>query len=61
MSLLICAFLRPQAKFDSFDELVEAISTDVTFGKDALDTDALRQLREDPFFAEAHPLSEADP
>ena len=52
MSLLICGFLRPQAKFDSFPELVDAISTDVSFGKDALDTEGQREFRTDPFFAE---------
>ena len=51
MKLLICAFLRPQAKFDSFDELIEAITTDVEFGKTALDEPALTALRDDAFFA----------
>ena len=52
MRLLICAFLRPQAKFDSFDELIEAISTDVEFGKSALDTPELVSLRDDEFFTQ---------
>ena len=52
MSLLICAFLRPQAKFDSFPELVEAISTDVEFGKNALDKEELQEFKADKFFSE---------
>mmetsp|Transcript_4751 Transcript_4751/g.12657 ORF Transcript_4751/g.12657 Transcript_4751/m.12657 type:complete len:167 (-) Transcript_4751:285-785(-) len=51
MKLIICAFLRPQAKFDSMESLIEAITTDVEFGKTALDTDELLALREDAFFA----------
>jgi hypothetical protein len=51
MRLLICAFLRPQAKFESFEALVEAISTDVDFGKAALDQPELSVLRDDAFFS----------
>jgi FAD synthase len=52
MRLLICAFLRPQAKFESFDELIQAISGDVEFGRAALDTESLAALRADAFFAD---------
>lgn len=58
MRLLICAFLRPQAKFEDFDALIEAITTDVAFGQEALDTPTLRALRDDSFFSE---VSAADP
>lgn len=51
MKLLICAFLRPQAKFESFEALVEAITTDVEFGRAALDQPALVAMREDAFFS----------
>ena len=51
MRLLICAFLRPQAKFDSFDALIEAITTDVAFGQEALDSPTLLALRDDGFFS----------
>ena len=50
MKLMICAFLRPQLKFDSFDELIQAITDDVTFGREALDSSALATMREDTFF-----------
>ena len=52
MKLIVCAYLRPQAKFDDFNALIEAITTDVAFGKEALDTPALQALRHDAFFAE---------
>ena len=55
MRLLICAFFRPQADFKDyekpFEALIEAITTDVAFGKAALDSDALKGFREDGFFA----------
>ena len=55
MKLLICAFFRPQADFKDyekpFEALIEAITTDVAFGKAALDSDALKGFREDGFFA----------
>ena len=50
MKLLICAFLRPQAKFESFEALIEAITTDVEFGRAALDEEKLVVLRDDAFF-----------
>ena len=50
MKLLICAFLRPQAKFDSFQDLIDAITGDVEFGKAALDGTELLALREDALF-----------
>jgi len=53
MKLMICAFLRPQLKFDSFDDLITAITDDVTFGEEALDSPTLAGLREDPFFQAA--------
>jgi riboflavin kinase len=52
MKLMMCAFLRPQLKFDSFDELITAITDDVSFGKEALDTPSLAALRHDPFLQE---------
>ena len=61
MKLLICAFLRPQAKFENFEALVEAITTDVAFGKTALDTPELLALRGDAFFEAAPPPPPAAP
>lgn len=58
MRLMMCAFLRPQLKFDSFDELITAITDDVSFGIKALDTPALAALRDDPFFSQQ---SDAEP
>ena len=55
MRLLICAFLRPQEKFESFDALIEAITTDVSFGTAALDAPELLAFRDDPFFSGAAP------
>ena len=59
MKLIVCAFLRPQAKFENFDALIEAISTDVEFGKTALDSPPLLAMRDDAFFAAEQP-QEAD-
>ena len=53
MRLVICAFLRPQAKFDSFEALIEAITTDVEFGRSALDVSELAAHRDDAFLATA--------
>jgi len=64
MRLLICAFLRPQAKFETFEALVEAITTDVEFGKSALDAPALAALATDELFAvepAAEPAAETQP
>jgi FAD synthase len=51
MKVIISAFLRPQAKFDSLDALIEAITGDVDFGQVALDKPELGALRHDPFFS----------
>ena len=51
MRLLICAFLRPQADFDSMESLIEAITADIDFGKEALDKADLAALRTDQLFA----------
>ena len=53
MKLLICAFLRPQAKFESFEGLIEAITTDVAFGQEALDRPEWQAFRDDDFFKAA--------
>lgn len=49
MQLLICGFLRPQANFDSMEQLIEAITADVEFGKELLD-DAAFDFRADAHF-----------
>lgn len=60
MQLIVCAFLRPQAKFDSLEALIEAITTDVDFGRSALDSSELMPFKDDPFFAMlANPPAEA--
>ena len=51
MRLLVCAFLRPQAKFESFEALIEAITTDVEFGQAALDAPELLAMRDDSFLS----------
>ena len=51
MRLLICAFLRPQADFDSMESLIDAITADIDFGKEALDKADLAALRTDQLFA----------
>mmetsp|Transcript_41943 Transcript_41943/g.139061 ORF Transcript_41943/g.139061 Transcript_41943/m.139061 type:complete len:171 (+) Transcript_41943:89-601(+) len=51
MRLMICAFLRSNVKFDSFDELIQAITDDVEFGQRALDGAELAPLQRDPFFS----------
>ena len=57
MQLLVCAFLRPQAKFDTFDALIEAITTDVEFGQAALDAQPFLGLKEDAFFRTEAPAA----
>ncbi len=49
MRLLICGFLRPQANFGSMEQLIEAISADVDFGKELLDDPAF-DFRADKHF-----------
>jgi len=60
MKLLICAFLRPQAKFEAFQDLIDAITADVEFGKAALDTPELTALRADAFFDEVSEATAAE-
>ena len=50
MSLVICAFLRPQQDFDSLESLVEAISEDIRVGLSGLDTAPFSGFRCDSFF-----------
>ena len=61
MRLLICAFLRPQAKFESFEALVQAITTDVEFGQAALDSAELAALQGPVLghFAQSDPFIDA--
>ena len=55
MKLVIGAFLRPQAKFDSLEELITAITDDVEFGQQALESIDLLPLKSDPIFSAALP------
>lgn len=49
--------MRPQAKFDSFDDLISAITSDVEFGQSALDAPELLALREDALFSDESQLA----
>lgn len=49
MRLALCGFLRPERKFDSFPELMEAITLDVENAKEALDVVPYVSLRDDLF------------
>jgi riboflavin kinase len=61
MNLLVCAFIRPQAKFESFQHLIDAITADVEFGRNALDTPELVELRADGLFGAAAESAGAAP
>ena len=52
LRLVILASVRPQAKFDSFDELIAEIRADGVFCSEALDHPDLQSCRDDPFFFE---------
>mmetsp|Transcript_45979 Transcript_45979/g.99873 ORF Transcript_45979/g.99873 Transcript_45979/m.99873 type:complete len:194 (-) Transcript_45979:33-614(-) len=55
LRLLICGFVRPEAKFDVFDDLVTAIREDGDFCRAALDEPKLAEMARDPFFLETSP------
>lgn len=59
MQLLICAFLRPQLDFSSMEVLIEAISEDIRFGSEALDSPPLAAFRVDAVFDNAEKGLEA--
>lgn len=54
MRLSLIGYLRPERKFDSFPELMQAISTDVATAKDALDQPPYLSLRSDDLFLSNH-------
>lgn len=49
MRLALSGFLRPEQKFDSFPDLMAAITNDVTNAENALDVESYASLRQDSF------------
>lgn len=52
LRIVICGFVRPEAKFDVFDELIVAIREDGEFCRAALDEPEMAAVRSDPFFSD---------
>ncbi|CAL1167241.1 unnamed protein product [Cladocopium goreaui] len=50
LRLIICGFVRPEAKFADFKDLIVAIREDGEFCRETLDDEALAALAKDPFF-----------
>ncbi|KAJ1446824.1 hypothetical protein M885DRAFT_545172 [Pelagophyceae sp. CCMP2097] len=51
LKIVVVAFVRPEAKFDSLEELIREIRADGDFCEDALAGDALAHFEHDAFFA----------
>ncbi|CAE8707691.1 unnamed protein product, partial [Polarella glacialis] len=51
LRLMICGFVRPEAKFDKFEDLIVAIREDGDFCKEALDEPSFADFKADSFFA----------
>eukprot|EP00933_Yihiella_yeosuensis_P022982 TRINITY_DN17969_c3_g1_i1.p1 TRINITY_DN17969_c3_g1~~TRINITY_DN17969_c3_g1_i1.p1 ORF type:complete len:190 (+),score=46.59 TRINITY_DN17969_c3_g1_i1:113-682(+) len=51
LRLIICGFVRPELKFDKFEDLIVAIREDGDFCKEVLDDTSLAEIVNDPFFA----------
>lgn len=49
--LIVCGFIRPEAKFDSTDALIREIQEDGEFCHQALANPELREYRYDPFLS----------
>eukprot|EP00931_Biecheleriopsis_adriatica_P068953 TRINITY_DN42840_c0_g1_i1.p1 TRINITY_DN42840_c0_g1~~TRINITY_DN42840_c0_g1_i1.p1 ORF type:complete len:194 (+),score=41.84 TRINITY_DN42840_c0_g1_i1:54-635(+) len=50
LRVIVCGFVRPEAKFEKFDDLIVAIREDGEFCREALDDSALAALTKDSFF-----------
>lgn len=50
LRLCICGFLRAQKKFNSLDELINAIQTDIEDAKKYLDVEPFAAYKEHTFF-----------
>ncbi|KAG2486461.1 hypothetical protein HYH03_014908 [Edaphochlamys debaryana] len=53
ISLLVCAYVRPEANFTSLQSLVDRIHADADVARDALEHEPLAALKDDPFLTEA--------
>lgn len=51
--LIVCGFVRPEAKFGSLDELIREIEADGEYCTQALQSEALRHYRDDLFLSGA--------
>jgi len=50
LKLLICGYIRPEANFDSLDELIQAIKDDIQHAGKALDQDMFKEFQSESFF-----------
>mmetsp|Transcript_72867 Transcript_72867/g.173855 ORF Transcript_72867/g.173855 Transcript_72867/m.173855 type:complete len:181 (+) Transcript_72867:88-630(+) len=51
LRLMICGFVRPEAKFADFKDLIVAIGEDGDFCRETLEEPSLLSLKTDPFFS----------
>merc|ERR1712139_656263 len=51
LRLAVCGFVRPELKFDKFDELIVAIREDGKFCEEALDNGEAAKIAADEFFS----------
>jgi riboflavin kinase len=54
MRVALCGFLRPEQKFDSFPDLMAAITNDVSNVKEALTVEPYASLQADSFLVNAN-------
>lgn len=60
MRLSLIGFLRPECKFDSFPELMQAITNDVATAKEALDREPFVSFKTDAAFLSSDPWTGQD-
>ena len=56
--IVVCGYVRPEIKFDKFDDLITAIREDGVFCADALSAPPAREVARDAFFAPVVEASE---
>mmetsp|Transcript_15959 Transcript_15959/g.37776 ORF Transcript_15959/g.37776 Transcript_15959/m.37776 type:complete len:196 (+) Transcript_15959:45-632(+) len=57
LRLIVCGFVRPEAKFADFNDLIIAIREDGEYCREALEEAAVKKLAAEPFFASQDPES----
>lgn len=52
LKICIVGYLRPEQNFDSLDDLIKTIKSDIDQAKELLDTAENKKLKDAPFFQE---------